>query len=167
MAHWIITNYGNYNIYECSKCGAKWTDSTEWTADISSWTHCNDCGDIIKDIENEYRSDLVYRPMVEENKECKHMMDLGENFVIMSIEKYDAMKDDFNICIEERDKALSILDKELREAKEERDQYLDILKKIAIHKYIGKIFKNSIRVDEFDNPADLTKTVKVTFKVEG
>lgn len=198
MTHWIITNHGDYRIYKCSKCGAEWTDATEWTADISSWTHCNNCGDIIKDVENEYRSDLVHRPensgvlnpddlrkiygdeySNKEKSESKEYAELGKyfaegfaaglkngGFVMISRKDYDAMVDDFNICIEERDKALSILDKELREAKEERDQYLDILKKIEIHHYIGKIFKNSIQVDEFHNPADLTKMVKVTFKVE-
>lgn len=201
MAHWIITNHGNYNIYKCSKCGAEWVDNTEWTSGISSWTHCNNCGDIIKDIENEYRSCLVHRPEnsgvlntydlrkiygdeypnkeTEEKIDPKELAELGKHvadgfaaglksggFVMMSRKDYDAIVEDFDICIKERDKALSILDKELREVKEERDQYFDILKKIEIHKYNGKIVKNSILVDEFDNPADLTKMVKVTFKVE-
>lgn len=182
MAHWIVTDHGNYMTYRCSQCGSEWRDDDPHSRDISTWPRCLVCGGLIDRIANKYFSDLVHRPEVkkEEKSESKELAELGEyvakgfaaglqssGIVMMSRKEYDTIVEDFDTCIKERDRELFRVDKEMRELKEERDGYIDILKQLGIHYHIGKIIKNSLQVDEFDNPHDRTKMVKVTFKVEG
>ena len=133
MAHWIIIDHGNYNVYECSYCHSQWSDNTEWTNNISNWIRCPKCNKPIYSTRNEHRADLVYIPEEREEKE-KQTIELNENFVVLTIEKYDEMKSDLV---------------KLGEANRNKERCLDILKEIGLTEdYIKRIDPSSCKLVE-------------------
>lgn len=192
MAHWIIMNHGDYNTYTCSHCGAEFRDDI--TYEVSRWSYCDNCYHPIDSTENEYRNNLVHRPMIKEETkdsgilgpiEVRRLLgsvfsDIDEepasipkentkNFVMMSLEKYDAMKDEFNICIEERDRELFKLDKEVRELIKERDRYLDILKNMGLTEERAKhiVPGTGKFVEDELNPITMNRKIYCSFDVDG
>lgn len=162
---------------KCPHCGAKINDDEEDEYESDSvhipFAKTKQLCDLVglgEDVEtDDHRSTKIaeakalFRDLFDEELEFEELDFVPkhntENIVIISLEKYDQMKADFEQCIDERDRELWRMEQELRGLQE-------LVKVIGITPDVAKnVYPDSVRVDENYNPINYTIRYRVEFDV--
>lgn len=162
---------------ECPNCGAKINDDEEdeYESDavhrpFAKMEKIKEMVGLGEDVEtDDHRSikmaeaKALFRDLFDEELEFEELDFVPKhntkNIVILSLEKYDQMKADYEQCIDERDRELWRMEQELRGLQE-------LVKAIGITPEIAeKVYPDSVTVDLCENPINYTKRYVIKFDV--